>query len=120
MPGYKTLLAFQKAKEVADLIFSISKKFPPEEKFSLTDQIRRSSRSVCACIAEAYRKRRYQAHFISKLTDADMENGETEVWLDFSKDCDYIDTEVHQKIYLLNEEVARLLLYMINNPEKFT
>lgn len=97
MPGYKTLLAFQKAKEVADLVFAASKKFPPEEKYSLTDQIRRSSRSVCACIVESYRKRKYPAHFVSKLTDADMENGETEVWLDFANDYEYLDKESFKK-----------------------
>lgn len=119
MAGYKTLLAFQKAKQVADLVFTASKQFPAEEKYSLTDQVRRSSRSVCACIVEAYRKRKYPAHFVSKLTDADMENGETEVWLDFAKDCEYMQEETYKKIYPLNEEVAKLLLYMINNPGKF-
>lgn len=119
MPGYKTLLAYQKAKQVADEIFIVSKTFPPEEKYSLTDQIRRSSRSVCACISEAYTKRKYPAHFVSKLTDSDMENGETEVWLDFAKDCNYLTVEKHARLYSLNEEVAKLLAYMINHPEKF-
>jgi four helix bundle protein len=103
LAGYKTLLAYQKAKLVADLIFEESKKFPAEEKYSLTDQIRRSSKSVCACFAEAYRKRIYPAHFVSKLTDCDMENGETELWLDFAKDCNYMNAETHQHIYQLNE-----------------
>ncbi len=119
MPGYKTLLAYQKEKQVADEIFIVSKTFPPEEKYSLTDQIRRSSRSVCACISEAYRKRKYPAHFVSKLTDADMENGETEVWLDFAKDCKYMSEDKHRQLYALNEEVAKLLAYMINHPDKF-
>ncbi len=119
MPGYKTLLAYQKAKQVADEIFIVSKTFPPEEKYSLTDQIRRSSRSVCACMAEAYRKRKYPAHFVSKLTDSDMENGETEVWLDFAKDCNYLNGEKYNQLLSLNEEVAKLLAYMINHPEKF-
>lgn len=119
MPGYKTLLAYQKAKQVADQIFIVSKDFPPEEKYSLTDQIRRSSRSVCACISEAYRKRKYPAHFVSKLTDSDMENAETEVWLDFAKDCNYLPVEKHTMLYSLNEEVAKLLAYMISHPEKF-
>lgn len=119
MPGYKTLIAFTKAKQVANEIFIISKQFPPEEKFSLTDQLRRSSRSVCACIAEAYRKRKYPAHFVSKLTDSDMENAETEVWLDFALECNYLSAEKHQLIYSLNEEVAKLLAYMINHPEKY-
>jgi four helix bundle protein len=119
MSGYKTLKAFMKAKEVASLIFEFSKKFPVEERYSLTDQIRRSSRSVCACIAESYRKRKYPAHFVSKLTDSDMENAETEVWLDFANEYNYIDQETYRKIYSLNEEVAKLLQYMINHPEKF-
>jgi four helix bundle protein len=119
MPGYKTLLAYQKAKQVADEIFIVSKAFPAEEKYSLTDQIRRSSRSVCACISEAYRKRKYPAHFVSKLTDADMENGETEVWLDFAKDCNYLAQEKYKALYALNEEAAKLLAYMISHPEKF-
>lgn len=119
MPGYKTLKAFQKAKEVANLIYDASKNFPTEERYSLTDQIRRSSRSVCACVAESYRKRKYPAHFVSKLTDSDMENAETEVWLDFANDYNYIDQETYRKIYSLNEEVAKLLQYMINNPDKF-
>ncbi len=119
MSGYKTLKAFEKAKEVTNLIFYASKDFPTEEKYSLTDQIRRSSRSVCACIAESYRKRKYPAHFVSKLTDADMENAETEVWLDFANEYNYIDQETYRKIYSLNEEAAKLLQYMINHPDKF-
>lgn len=119
MPGYKDLLAYKKAKQVADSIFALSKYFPPEEKYSLTDQIRRSSRSVCACIAEAYRKRKYPAHFVSKLTDADMENAETEVWLDFANDYHYINIEDHQQIISLNNETGKLLGYMIDHPEKF-
>jgi four helix bundle protein len=119
MPGYKELLAYKKAKQVADEIFELSKLFPAEEKYSLTDQIRRSSRSVCACIAEAYRKRRYPAHFVSKLTDADMENAETEVWLDFANDYKYIMPDRYQSIVLLNNEAGRLLGYMIDHPDKF-
>jgi four helix bundle protein len=119
MAGYKDLLAYQKAKQVADQIFEITMAFPADEKYSLTDQIRRSSRSVCACIAEAYRKRKYPAHFVSKLTDADMENTETEVWLDFAKDYKYMALEKHQSIALLNSEVGKLLSFMIDNPDKF-
>ena len=100
-------------------IFELSKKFPGEERYSLTDQIRKSSRSVCANIAEAYRKRRYPKHFVSKLTDADAENSETLVWLEFSKDCGYIsDSELK---VLLDEsmEVGRLIQYMIRRPARF-
>jgi four helix bundle protein len=90
-----------------------------EERYSLTDQVRRSSRSVCACIAESYRKRKYPAHFVSKLTDADMENAETEVWLDFAYEYNYLNKDTYQKANSVNEEVAKLLQYMINHPEKF-
>lgn len=88
---FKELFAYQKAFKLAMEIFQLSKSFPKEERYSLTDQIRRSSRSVCTCIAEAYRNRKYQAHFISKLSDADMENSETHVWLEFAFACEYIE-----------------------------
>lgn len=76
-------------------VFEISKQFPKEEKYSLTDQIRRSSRSVCSNLGEGYRKRRYPAHFTSKVSDSDMENTETQVWLDFAYSCKYIDKEAY-------------------------
>ncbi len=91
--GFKTLLAYKKGFDLAMSIFEISKSFPKEETYSLTDQIRRSSRSVPSNIAEAYRKRRYPKHFISKLTDADGENSETNTWLDFAHACNYIKKE---------------------------
>lgn len=116
---YKDLLAFKKGYSLAMEIFSITKKFPPEEKFSLTDQIRRSSRSVCTNITEAYRRRRYKDYFISKLNDAETENAETQVWLDFSRDCKYINSEEYIALSSLNDEVAKLIWYMINNPDKF-
>ncbi|MDB4918289.1 MAG: four helix bundle protein [Mucilaginibacter sp.] len=100
-------------------IFSITKSFPKEETYSLVDQIRRSSRSVFASITEAYKKRRYPNHFVSKLTDANMENGETQAWLDASLECNYITNEKYQELNNQSEEVTRLLIYMINNPEKF-
>lgn len=90
---FKELLAYRKSFELAMEIFELSKTFPKEEQFSLTDQIRRSSRSVCANIAESYRKRRYVNHFISKLTDSDAENSETNTWLEFSLKCNYITKE---------------------------
>jgi four helix bundle protein len=116
---FKKLIAYQKAFNLALSIFEISKSFPKEETYSLTDQIRRSSRSVNANLAEAYRKRRYPKHFISKLTDADGENSETSTWLDFAFACKYISNEQH--ISLSNQviEVGKLINYMINNPEKF-
>jgi four helix bundle protein len=85
----KDLIVYQKAYALAMEIFALSKHFPPEEKYSLTDQIRRSSRSVCTDLREAWAKRRYEAHFVSKRTDTDGENGETDTWLDFAHDCKY-------------------------------
>ncbi len=105
--------------ELAMEIFHLSKTFPKEEIFSLTDQIRRSSRSVCANISEGYRKRQYPKHFVSKMSDADGEASETQVWLEFSKDCGYIATEKCADLVVRYEEVGRMLGGMISNPEKF-
>ena len=119
MGYYKDLIVYKKAYELTMEIFDLSKKFPPEEKYSLTDQIRRSSRSVCANIAEAYRRRRYRDYFINKLNDAETENSETHVWLDFSKDCGYITSDQYIELSESNDEIGKLIWYMINNPEKF-
>ncbi|MNQ50395.1 hypothetical protein D3C85_643360 [compost metagenome] len=100
-------------------IFELSKTFPKEEKYSLTDQIRRSSRSVSANIAESYRKRRYVNHFISKLTDSDAENSETFVWLEFALQCKYINQEIFEILNKKSIEIGKLINYMINNPYKF-
>jgi four helix bundle protein len=116
---FRALLAYQKAFDLAMELFQLSKSFPLEEKYALTDQIRRSSRSVCSNIAEAYRKRRYVAHFISKLTDGDGENSETNVWLEFAFKCDYISNETFVELSNKSIEVGKLLNYMIANPEKF-
>lgn len=116
---FKELIAYQKAFDFSMEIFQLSKSFPSEERYSLTDQIRRSSRSVCAIIAEAYRKRRYVNHFISKLTDSDAENSETNVWLEFSLNCNYISLEKYSELYSKNIEVGKIINYMINNPGKF-
>ncbi len=116
---FKELLAYKKSFELAMEIFEISKSFPKEEKYSLTDQIRRSSRSVAANIAESYRKRRYTNHFISKLTDSDAENSETYTWLEFSLKCKYIDQETFEKLNIKSLEIGKLINYMINNPNKF-
>jgi four helix bundle protein len=118
--GVYNLIVYQKSYDLAMRIFRTTKEFPLEEKFSLTDQIRRSSRAVCANLAEAYCKRRYQAHFISKLTDADMENYETQTWLQFSLDCKYLTEESHLKLIMISKEVGRLIEHMIQNPEKFS
>jgi four helix bundle protein len=117
--GFQKLLAYQKGFQLAMEIFMRSRHFPREERYSLTDQIRESSRSVCANIAEAYRKRRYPKHFISKLSDADAENSETQVWLEFSKDCGYLTTSEIKELLEYSLEVGRLIQYMIRRPEKF-
>ena len=119
MSTFRNLQVYQKAFELATSIFEVSKQFPKEERYSLTDQIRRSSRSVCACIGEAYRKRRYPKHFTSKTSDANMENSETSVWLDFAKQCSYIDEEQYQKWLSLSDEIGRMLTTMENHPERF-
>ncbi len=117
--GFKDLKVYQLAYELAMEIFMISKTFPKEEKYSLTDQIRRSSRSICTNLAEAYRKRRYPKHFTSKISDADGEASETLVWLDFAKDCEYITKETKNNLTEKYEEVGKMLGSMGNNPEKF-
>jgi four helix bundle protein len=117
--GFKSLKVYQLAYQLAMEIFDISKKFPKEETYSLTDQIRRSSRSVCANIAEAYRKRRYPKNFTSKISDADGETSETSVWIDFAKDCKYINEQIHESLIMKYEEVGKMLGSMADNPGKF-
>ena len=117
--GFESLRAYELAYASAMKIFEFSKTFPSEERYSLTDQIRRSSRSVCGNIAEAYRKRRYRKHYSSKLSDADGEASETIVWLHFSKDCGYISAEKHSNLVSIYEEIGKLLGYMMDHPEKF-
>lgn len=117
--GFKDLKVYQLAYELAMEIFNLFKDFPKEEKYSLTDQIRRSSRSVCSNIAEGYRKRIYPKHFVSKMTDADGEASETCVWLDFAKDCNYINESNNIELTEKYDEVGRMLGSMINHPEKF-
>jgi four helix bundle protein len=117
--GVTNLIVFQKSFELAMKIFEVSKAFPKEEKYSLTDQIRRSSRSVSANLAEAYSKRSYKAHFISKVSDSDMENNETQIWLLFAYTCNYLTDTQFQEFSDLSTEVAKLLDFLIHNPEKF-
>jgi four helix bundle protein len=117
--NFKETAIHKKAFSLAMEIFEISKLFPKEEKYSLTDQVRRSSRSVCANLAEAYRKKLYPAHFISKVSDCDMENSETGVWLDFAFACKYINEKTNKELIFNSEEVGRLLNHMIKNPEKY-
>jgi four helix bundle protein len=113
------MAVYKKAFGLAMEIFEISREFPKEERYSLTDQIRRSSRSVCTAVAEAYRKRAYKAYFVSKSSDADMENSETQAWLDFCHACGYVVTEVHEDLLRKSEEVGRLLNHMVEHPEKY-
>jgi four helix bundle protein len=119
MGTYKDLILYKKSFVLAMEIFIVTKLFPKEETYSLTDQIRRSSRSTNICTIEAYRKRKYPNHFVSKLTDVDMENSETQGWLVFAKECNYISVEVYNKLHELSDEIGRLVQYMINNPGKF-
>ena len=115
----KDLEVYKKAYKLAMDIFKISKTFPAEEKYALTSQIRRSSRSVCLNLREAWAKRRYEAHFISKLTDCDGENSEADSSLDFAKDCKYIKESEHKRLTGMCAEVGRMLGGMLKNPEKF-
>lgn len=117
--GFSELKVYKLAYEAAMEIFAVTKKFPKEETYSLTDQVRRSSRSVCANIAEGYRKRTYPKHFSSKMTGADGECAETTVHLNFAKDCKYILQEEFDKLIAKYDEVGRMLGSMIDNPEKF-
>ena len=117
--GFRKLIAYKKGVESAMEIFEVSKKFPKEEIYSLTDQIRRSSRSVCANIAEAYRKRLYPKHFISKLSDSNAENSETLVWIEFAVSCNYITEKTKKELEKKNIEIGKLISFMINNPNKF-
>jgi four helix bundle protein len=114
---FKELRVYQQAFAGATRIYELSKRWPREERYSLTDQIRRSSRSVCANIAEAWRKRRYPAHFVSKLSDSDAEAAETQVWLDFARNCGYINQHDHDTLYATYENVAGGLVKMMASPD---
>lgn len=120
MGDFRDLLAYKKAFKLAMDIFEISKRFPKEEIFSLTDQIRKSSRSVCANFAEAFRRRKYPAHFQSKISDSDAENSETCVWLDFSLACEYIREIEYNALNCQSKEVRKLLGDILKNPQKYS
>ncbi|HTW32857.1 MAG TPA: four helix bundle protein, partial [Candidatus Sulfotelmatobacter sp.] len=107
------------AYQWAMLIFKQSKVFPQDERYSLTSQIRRSSRSVAANIAEGFRKRQYRNMFMSKLADSDAEAPETQVWLDFARDCEYLSTEEYSELTRGYEEIGRMLHNMMEHPDKF-
>jgi four helix bundle protein len=117
--GYRDLKVYQLSYQLALDIHELTKKYPPEEKYSLTDQIRRSSRSVPANIAEAWKKRRYKKSFIAKIIDAAGEGGETEVWLDFSKDVGYLEGDTYSLLMAKYDEVNRMLFGMVDKADKF-
>lgn len=119
LKGHRDLKVFQLAYKLAMEIFQISQAFPKEEKYSLTDQIRRSSRSVAANLAEGFRKRQYPKMFVSKLADSDGEATETQVWLDFARDCNYLPLEKHAELIKSYEEVGKILGTMMSIPQKF-
>jgi four helix bundle protein len=115
----KELVVYQKSYQLAMTIFHLSKSFPGEERFALTTQIRRSSRSVSMNLREAWAKRRYESNFISKLTDCDAENSETDTSLDFALDCEYINGYTHRDLTAVCDEIGKMLGAMINNPSPF-
>ncbi len=117
--GFRDLKVYQLAYKLAMEIFNESKTFPKDERYSLTDQIRRSSRSVAANIAEGFRKRQYPNMFVSKLADADAEATETQVWLDFALDCSYLSKERRDDLVAQYEQVGKMLSSMMASPEKF-
>ncbi len=114
---HQDLEVYKKAFAAAMRIFELSKSFPKEEIFSLTDQIRRSSRSVCANLAEAWRKRRYEAAFIAKLNDSEGESAETQTWLEFAVRCEYLEKEIGRELFKEYDEIISMLVSMINNPD---
>ena len=119
LQGHRDLKVYQLAYRLAMEIFEVSKGFPKDERYSLTDQVRRSSRSVAANIAEAFRKRQYPNMFVSKLADADAEATETQVWLDFTKDCGYLSPERYSALSAGYGDVGKMLGAMMAHPERF-
>jgi four helix bundle protein len=116
---YKETKVYRLAFEQAMDVFELTRTFPKEELFALTNQIRRSTRSVCSNLAEAYRKKRYPQHFISKASDSDTENSETSVWFEFALACGYITQEKFEALNSRNETIGKLINHMLNNPEKY-
>lgn len=117
--SHRDLEVYNMAFEAAMEIFDLTENFPKEEKYSLTDQIRRSSRSVCSNLAEAFRKRKYPKSFVSKLSDSEGEAAETQVWLDFSFECSYIDKETYDRLYESYNNIIGKLVNMSLQPEKW-
>jgi four helix bundle protein len=117
--GHRDLKVYQLAFKLAMEVFTQSKSFPQDERYALTSQIRRSSRSVAANIAEGFRKRQYPSMFVSKLADSDAEATETQVWLDFARDCGYLPPERYKNLAAGYDEIGRMLGSMMASPEKF-
>jgi four helix bundle protein len=117
--SFKDLRVYKSAFELQQEIFKISKRFPAEERYALTDQVRRASRSIGANLAEAWQKRRYVAHFVSKLTDADGEQAETQHWLDTAAACDYVSEKEHLGLLEKCSRIGKMLGTMLAKPEKF-
>lgn len=117
--GVRDLIVYRKAFDAAMEIFKLSKTFPKDELYSLTDQIRRSSRSVCANIAEAWRKRRYRAVFVNKLSDSGQEAAETQTWLEFALACNYTDKKLYEKLYHEYEEIFAMFHAMTEKSDTF-
>ncbi len=115
--SHQELDVYKLSFKAAMSIFELSKKFPREERYSLTDQVRRSSRSICSNVAEAWRKRRYKAAFILRLNDAEAEASETQTWLQFSVDCDYLTDEEGVELHQMYDWIIGKLVTMINNPD---
>lgn len=113
------LQVYQRAFALSMRLFELSKSFPKEECFSLTDQVRRSSRSVCANLAEAWRKRRYRAVFVAKLSDAEAEAAETQVWIQYAVECNYVNADSARENYQEYDEVIAMLVAMIHKPEQW-
>ena len=117
--SYKELRVFENAMNAAMKIFELTKTFPPEEKYSMVDQMRRSSRSVCANTGEAWRKRRYKAAFIAKLNDAESEACETQVWVEFARRCEYLEDQICNELDEDYDQIMGQIVNMINNADKW-
>jgi four helix bundle protein len=116
---HRDLEVYQMAFKMAMQIFDESKSFPIEERYSLTDQVRRSSRSVCANLAEGWRKRRYEASFLSKLSDAEAEAAESQVWLEFASQCGYLKEETVRELSIALDNIIGKIVILINNPQQW-
>jgi len=117
--SYKDLRVYQNAMDAAMKVFELTKTFPPEEKYSMVDQMRRASRSVCTNIGEAWRKRRYRAAFIAKLSDSESEACETQVWAEFARRCGYLSPEICDELDATYDQIMGQIVKMIDDPDKW-